>query len=330
MVANTVDRLLASAEPAVRYKTMVRVLGEEPGSPAVQRVQEEVRNSPRIQALLSARDANGHIPYNPYAKWYGAHWVLAALADLGYPAGDASLIPLREDVLAWLLSEAHRKTIKTIDGRTRRCASQEGNAIYYLLKLGLADARVEELVARLLRWQWPDGGWNCDKHPEAAKSSFMESLIPLRALVLHAQLTGSRASKDAAVRAAEVFLTRRLYRRVADGTIMRPEFVVLHYPCYWHYDILAGLTVMAEAGLLHDPRCQDALDLLATKRLPDGGFPAEKRYYRTTGRPTNGWSAVNWGGTNVRHMNEWVTVDALAVLTAAGRAVPAPAPTAIA
>ena len=237
---------------------------------------------------------------------------------------------LRLGVDERLLGEAHRKSIKTIDGRTRRCASQEAYAVYYLLKLGLADGRVDELVARLLRWQWPDGGWNCDKHPEAAKSSFMESLIPLRALVLHAQMTGSRASQDAVARAAEVFLKRRLYRRVADATIMRPDFVVLHYPCYWHYDILAGLTVMAEAGLIHDPRCQDALDLLAAKRLPDGGFPAEKSYYRAGGRLSSGWSAVNWGGTSARHMNEWVTVDALAVLAAAGRTVPAPALTAIA
>jgi hypothetical protein len=295
-------------------------LGEDPALPAVQQVQAAIRRSPRVAALLALRDAAGHIPHHPYAKWYGAHWVLAALADIGYPPGDAALIPLREDVLAWLLGEAHRRGIKTIEGRTRRCASQEGYAVYYLLKLGLYDARVDELAARLCQWQWPDGGWNCDKHPAAAKSSFMESLIPLRGLALHAQVTGSRESQDAAARAAEVFLKRRLYKRMADGTIMRPDFVVLHYPCYWHYDILFGLKVMAEAGLIHDPRCQDALNLLESKRLADGGFPAEQRYYRTTGSAKTGYSPVDWGGTSVRKLNEWVTVDALSVLRAAGKA----------
>ena len=54
----------------------------------------------------------------------------------------------------------------------------------------LADGRTDELVNRLLKWQWPDGGWNCDKRPEADSSSFMETLIPLRALALYASICG--------------------------------------------------------------------------------------------------------------------------------------------
>ena len=100
---------------------------------------------------------------------------------------------------------------------------------------------------------------------------------------------------------------------------MRQAFVSLHYPCYWHYDILFGLKVMAEAGFIHDPRCADALDLLQSKRLPDGGFPAEARYYRTTGALSTGRSLADWGGVNKRTTNEWVTVDALRVPHAAER-----------
>ncbi len=319
-IARVIDRLLAWNEPSVRYKTLVGVLGENPSSPAVQRVQEDVRVSPRVQTLLSLRDESGDIPFHPYTKWFGSHWTLEALAELGYPPGDESLLPLRDEVLTWLLGIKHWKQIRTIDGRVRRCASQEALAVYSLLTLGLADSRVDELVDRLLRWQWPDGGWNCDKHPHAINSSFMESLIPLRALVLYAKTTGSPPVRAAAERAADIFLKRRLYKRVADGTIIRPAFVTLHYPCYWHYDILAGLKVMAEAGFIHDPRCQDALDLLESKRLPDGGFPAEERYYRTAGKLSTGRALVNWGGVNKRRTNEWVTVDALTVLRAAGRA----------
>jgi hypothetical protein len=32
--------------------------------------------------------------------------------------------------------------------------------------------------------------------------------------------------------------------------------VKLHYPCYWRYDILFGLKVMAEAGFIRDGRCK--------------------------------------------------------------------------
>ena len=109
------------------------------------------------------RNSDGQIPYHPYDKWFGAHWVLSILADLGYPEGDESLKPLLEQCYDWLLSKEHQKYILTINGRVRRCASQEGNCVYYSLALGLADERTEELAARLIKWQWEDGGWNCDK-----------------------------------------------------------------------------------------------------------------------------------------------------------------------
>jgi hypothetical protein len=77
---------------------------------------------------------------------------------------------------------------------------------------------------------------------------------------------------------------------------------------------------MAEAGFIGDARCQDALDLLEAKQLPDGGFPAEKKYYRVTEKKVSGRSLVDWGGTSSKRANEFVTADALYVLHASGRA----------
>jgi hypothetical protein len=108
--------------------------------------------------------------------------------------------------------------------------------------------------------------------------------------------------------------------------VIRPSFLALHDPCYWHYDVLFGLKVLGEAGLLGDPRCGEALDLLAAKRLPDAGFPAEARYYRPTRKlvPSQR-SLVDWRG---RHAPDdpRVTVDALSVLHTAGCAVGAAPP----
>jgi hypothetical protein len=316
------DELLEAlrSEQALRYKLVAGVLGVSPQSLEAQEAVHDVLNAKRVWDLLSERGADGRIPHHPYKKWNGAHWVLSILADLGYPAvPEPPLAPLMEEVYAWLLGPSHAGSIRTIAGRVRRCASQEGYAIWYSLKLGLADGRTQELAERLICWQWPDGGWNCDKHPEADTSSFMETLIPLRALALYAQLSGDGRARQAAERAAEVFLVRGLYRRVRDGRVINPHFVRLHYPCYWHYDILFGLKVMAEAGFLGDPRCTSALDLLESKRLPGGGFPAEESYTRLT-RPTlSGYSLVSWGDTSRVKMNPYVSVDALTVLRQAGR-----------
>jgi hypothetical protein len=319
MTRDTINRLLRSDEPSVRFMLLVNVLDRETGSPGIQRLQDRIKSSQRVRLLLSERERDGKIPCHPYKKWCGAHWILATVADIGYPPGDESLTPLREQVYEWLFSKQHQEHIKVIDGRVRRCASQEGNALWYLLTLDLADDRADELADRLVKWQWPDGGWNCDKNPKAAKSSFWESLIPLRALALHARLTGSRRSRQSAKRASEIFLKRSLCRRLRDGKIMQEDFVKLHYPCYWRYDILFGLKVMAEAGFVSDRRCGDALDLLQSKRLPDGGFPAECKYYRVSKKAASGRSLVDWGGVGRKRMNEFVTVDALYVLKRAGQ-----------
>ena len=188
-----------------------------------------------------------------------------------------------------------------------------------VIRLGLVDDRTPRLVERLLHWQWPDGGWNCDKDPAADTSSFMETLPPMRGLAAWAALTGDPAARRASERAAEVLLERRLYRRRRDGRVIRPHFTKLHDPLYWHYDILGGLKAMAELGSIADARCADALDLLESKRLPDGGWPAEARFYRHSNEPKLGNDDVDWGGTSTRRMNEWVTADALGVLRAAGR-----------
>jgi hypothetical protein len=319
MMDGIVNHLLDSEEPAVRYKVMVNVLDRDPDAGECRRLGQEIGESPRAQALLSGVGPPGEMSPGPYRKWTGAHWVLADLADLGYPPGDQRLLPLRQQIYDWLFGPKHQAQIQTINGLTRRCAAQEGNALFYLLALGLADERTDELAQRLVSWQWPDGGWNCDKNPAARNSSFMESLIPLRGLALHARLTGNADSRAAAERAADIFLKRHLFKRQSDGRLIHKDFVLLHYPCYWHYDILFGLKVLAEAGFIGDPRCADALDLLEAKRLPDGGFPAEKAYYRVSDKPVSGRAMASWGGTSKRRMNPWVTVDALYVLTAAGR-----------
>jgi hypothetical protein len=314
-IMDIVDKLLNSDEPAIRYKTLVNVLGEDPDSPKARRAQQTIKKSPRTRLLLSECDRNGSIPYHPYQKWRGAHWALVNLADLCYPPGDKKLIPLRDQVYDWLLSKTHQQGIKIIKGLTRRCASQEGNAIYSTLMLGIADERADELARRLTVWQWPDGGWNCDKKPKARNSSYMETITPMRGLSLYARLTGNNDSKKAVKKAAEVLLKRKLYKRLKDGEIILDNFAEIHYPRYFMYDILFALVVLAESDQIKSKRCLEALQLLNSKRLADGGFPCERKLYRIKRDiKANRTSLVDWGGAKKTVMNEFVTADALYVL----------------
>ncbi len=314
-------QLAQSAEPSVRYLYRRDYLGDDPSDPGMLALQDEVRNSSRVRALLEPRGADGRFPWHAYTKWIGAFWTLFVLADIGYPPGDQGLEPLRDQVLEWLLSPLHVKKVPMIEGRWRRCALQEASIVYASLKLGIADERITQVVENLLKWQWPDGGWNCDKLPKATHSSFHETWMPLLAMHTYAQASGSPRASESAQRASEVFLNHRLFKRTSDGAVMDVKFTKIAYPPYWHYDILAGLRVMDVVGILADSRCDDALDLLESKRLPGGGFAAETKYYKVTQTKIegSGVSFVDWGGISKVKMNEFITVQALSILKKAGR-----------
>jgi len=323
-----VEEMLGSDEPSVRWIVRTRVLGEPDGDA----LRAEIRESPRVRELLAARGPDGRVedPKQPYSKWRGAHWVLLALAELGYPPGDEDLVPLRDQVLdRWLtpavLQDTEKPTgkgILVVAGKHRRCASQQGAALLAVTRLGLADERTATLAERLRHWQWPDGGWNCDKRAGTRMSSVAETLLPLRGLAAYAEATGDAAARTAAGSAAEVLLDRHVGWRRSTGEPLGRRTTLLRYPLYWNYDVLGGLRGLAEAGLLGDPRCAEAFDFLETRRLPDGGWAADGRYWEPAGSTRSLRDRVDWGPVRAGVRNEWVTAHALAVLTAAGRFSP--------
>jgi hypothetical protein len=331
-VTSVVDRLRRSDQPSVRWKIRTQVLDEDPESAGVKRLRGEIRRSPLVRYILD-QCAAAHRP--TYTKWMGPHWVLITLADLGYPAGAPELEPLAAGVMKTWLGRPYyaehsstdgkqRRGVPIMDGLYRRCGSQQGGGLLAAVRLGLRPDDQDRLVERLQHWQWPDGGWNCSRRPEARSSSVYETLLPMRGLAAYAHArSGERpdlaaAAGTTAAEAAEVLLTRRVLFHRSTGTLIRSEWVKLHYPVYWYYDVLAATKGLMEAGRLDDERCQDALDLLERKELPDGGWAAEGAFYRAPGARGQA-EIVDWGGVDAGRMNEWVTADALAVLHAAGR-----------
>jgi hypothetical protein len=251
-------------------------------------------------------------------KWQGAHWRLVSLAELGIPAGLPSVDAAIDGVLAWLSSPGHLALVKVIDGLPRRCGSQEGNALAVASRLGFADDPRTELLARNLeKWQWPDGGWNCDKKASGKSSSFHESCAPMWGLDEYARATGTEWAREAALRTADMFLRKRLFRSPRTGRVLKDAYLVLHYPPFWHFDILQGLLVLSRLGVVDDPRAGEALDELERKRLADGRWRAGGYWWSTPGSAGSNVEVVDWGRGGP---SEMITLNALRVLRAAGRA----------
>ena len=332
MTDQIVDELLGSAEPSIRWMLRTRVLGEPPIPRSIGRLRDEIRRSPRVQTLLAGvrrtRPAT-------YAKWQGAHWVLASLAELGHPPGDTSLEPECSEVLnTWLSASyfqefvaeskdaAYRRTgVPVIEGRHRRCASQQGGALLSATRLGLVDQeQAGALVERLLHWQWPDGGWNCDKRPQAHTSSIFETVLPMRGLATHASATndlrgaerggpsrrgapGTPADLPQIDRRADpprlrpaalpaVLALRRARRPQGDG-----RHRTHHRPAMRGRPRPAGVEAIGRWRV-------------ACRAAPLAPVSADVALYN---------EHVEWGPVTTSRRNPWVTADALYVLRSAGR-----------
>ena len=278
---------------------------------------DEVLSGRKVRALLDGQGTDGGFGVHPYRKWTGAHWRLVSLVEMEVPAGEPRAVAALETVLRWLTGPSYRAAVRPVDGRFFRDASMEGNALAVACRLGQAsDARVGLLAQSLIEWQWPDGGWNCDRGATGRRSSFHETHAPMWGLWEYARATGDRSAAHAAGRAAELFLDHRVFRRGGSGDPIHPSWVVLHYPPYWHYDVLQALLLLARMGRVRDERAGDALDLLEHRRLPDGRWRPGAYWWAMPGS-ARAPEVVDWGRGGP---NEMLTLNALRVLTAAGRA----------
>lgn len=321
------SRLAESDDPVLAYKACV-LLGLSPDSDEGHRLQARIADSPMARALLRVSEQDEKTLHHTYRKWQGPHWTLVCLAQIDYPPGDEVLRPLISRVHDWVFSRHFFEFPMTAvypgqEDRVRHCASMDGNLVWYTIRLGLEEERTREVVDRLIGWQWPDGGWNCDKRLEAASSSFQESLIPGRALALYGQRRSYQPALVAADRVADLVLPRRLLWRLSDGQLIAPDWGGrpdrIRYPIQF-FDVLFALQVMVELGRIGDPRCADALAMLESKWLPDGGFPLENSTVVRADHVVSRGSYADWGPTGTRRSNPLVSLAALQVLQAADAA----------
>ncbi|WP_084038091.1 hypothetical protein [Demequina sp. NBRC 110053] len=273
---------LLAGDPAVRWQVM-RDLLDAPAA-AVDAERARVVHEGWGAQLMAARDPDGgwaRAAFWPEGftpddweregqPWTATFPVLRLLADLGADPRDPALAATLDRVESSVRWEEGGQPF--FAGEVEPCIN--GRVVSLTVWAG-RDARL--IVERLLGEQLPDGGWNCEVERGATVSSFDTTINVLEGLADYAAATGRSTALDQAMRAGEEYLlSRSLFRRLSTGEVVDEVYLDLSYPPQWHYDILRALDHLRAAGRDPAPRAAQAVDVVRSKRRPDGRWPLER------------------------------------------------------
>lgn len=208
--------------------------------------------------------AEGDRPF--FDAWTATHFSLQALAEFGLdPASSQARAAIRRvrDGVRWEHDDE-----PYFDGETEPCIN--GVALSVAAHFGEGGDRI---VRTLLGGRLPDGGWNCWAEYGADVSSYHSTICAVEGLLAWERAAGPGAEVAAVIEARrageDYLLDRALFRRRTTGEPADPRFTMLSYPVRWYYDVLRGLDHFRLADR-RDERLAPAIELLRSKRLPDG------------------------------------------------------------
>ncbi|WP_417562290.1 hypothetical protein [Microbacterium sp.] len=308
---DAVIEYLLKGDPAIRWQVMADLTDADPEAITAERAR--VAREGWGARLLAEQSDDGLWDggvYRPgwadesrpmYDAWTATHFSLQQLVDFGVdpadPAVRRAIGRVRENVRWDHAGEPY------FDGETEPCINGVALAVAaYFGEDGAPIART------LLHTQLPDGGWNCWDDDGTSPSSFHSTICALEGLLAWERRAGAAgaAVAEARRRGEEYLLDRRLLWRASDGAVIDPRFAMLSYPTRWFYDVLRGLDHMRRARPERDPRCADAIEVLRSRRRPDGMFTLENTH--------EGPTLFSFENEGEGFPSRWVTLRALRVL----------------
>jgi hypothetical protein len=188
-------------------------------------------------------------------------------------------LPFRVAVVGWSYPAAMSVTDWLLEGDP---------AIRWQVLRDLTDAPPDEVAAerarvehegwgaRLLALEGADGLWAggacfpaayTGEGPGQPWTATMHTLQTLQLLGLD---PASASARRAVALVAEHGRWEHAGQRYFDGEVVDPAYLEFAFPYYWHYDVLRGLDYFRRSGAGPDPRMAEAVEVVRSKRQPDG------------------------------------------------------------
>ena len=269
---DVIDRLL-EGDPAIRWQVLRDLKDASPDEVAAERAR--VGHEGWGARLLALEGADGlwdggacfpagYTGGEPGQPWTATMHTLQTLQILGLdPAGQAArrAIALVAEHGRW-----EHEGQRYFDGEVEPCIN--GRTIETGAYFGVD---VAAIVKRILGDRLADGGWNCEAENGSVRSSFDTTINVLDGLLEFDRTTGGSAAVREARRSGEEYLLERgLFRRKSTGEVADPAYLDFAFPYYWHYDLLRALDYFRLSGADPDPRMAEAVEVVRSKRQPDG------------------------------------------------------------
>ena len=293
----TLDWLLDS-DPAVRWQAMRDLTDASPATLAAERAR--VPNEGIAAEILGHQGSDGSWHRDDAPDWLPTLFTLQLLRATGVDhaaAGVVSAIARLEAGYRW---DEEFGAKPFFEGEVEPCIN--GGVLALGAYFGHPTA---SLAQRLVGEQLEDGGWNCDA-PKSTRSSYHTTICVLEGLLEYERAVGAAPEIAAARRRGEEYLLeRRLFRRRSTGAVANPTFLTFAFPPRYHYDVLRALDYLRAAGAQPDPRLDDAIKVVESRRQVDARWLLDRAHLEALAVPL---------GEAVGEPSRWNTLRALRVL----------------
>jgi len=230
--------------------------------------------------FLEARGAKGHWGVDFYLpKWVSSHYTLLDLRYLEIEPVD----PIVETINL-ILEQSKTSNGSVTESKTNVSGDLCVNGMFlnYASFFGTPEGRLKSIVDYILENLMPDEGFNCESKRRSVNHSSMHTTICVIEGIweyIKAGYTYRVDELNQAKKGAEGFLLMHwLYKSDKSLEIIDKKYTMLSFPTRWRYDVLRALVYFVDAGAPYDPRMEDALDLLISKRRQDGTWPVQAKH----------------------------------------------------
>ncbi|AEE49979.1 hypothetical protein [Haliscomenobacter hydrossis] len=244
-------------------------------------LQRRIKTEGWGRAFLEKRNPNGGWGQDYYQpKWISTHYTLLDLKNLQI---EPEVPEIRQTIERVLRTEKGPDGGILPIGSTRRSdVCVNGMFLNFACYFGAAEPDLQSIVDFLLEQRVADGGFNCRSNRQGCVHSSLHSTISVLEGILEYQQNGYTYRLPellaAAATSQEFILLHRLFKSDKTGAVIDHKMTMLSWPSRWKYDILRALDYFQKANLPYDPKMEDALQQLRSKRKADGKWPLQARH----------------------------------------------------